>query len=89
MRLERPRRRLLGLALLGAVLALLLGAVNVEMTVLRQPWNPGIPRNAAALGGSAQAASCVRPGVIFCMLKLFLDAPASPGRPTAEDRGAL
>lgn len=79
MRLEQPRRWPLTLALLGVVLALLLGAVNVEMTAVPAPWNPGVPGSVVVFGGSDQAASPVRPRTIVCMLKLFLNAPAAPG----------
>ena len=77
------------LALLGVVLALLLGAVNVEMAAVRPPWNAGVPRSVIVFGGSDQAASPVKPRAIVCMLKLFLNAPAAPGRPNAEAHRAL
>jgi hypothetical protein len=89
MRLERPRRWPLTLALLGVVLALLLGAVNVEMAAVPAAWNPGAPGSVIVFGGSDQAASPVKPRTIVCMLKLFLNAPAAPGRPNAEAHRTL
>jgi hypothetical protein len=86
MRLERPKRRLLMLAMLGTVLAVLLGAVNVEMTAVRPPWNTGVPRS--VIVGPDQAASPVKPRAILCMLKLFRNAPAA-GRPNGEVHRAL
>ena len=77
------------LALLGVVLALLLGAVNVEMAAVPPPWNAGAPRSVIVFGGSDQAASPVKPRGIICMLKLFLNASAAPGRPNAEVHRAL
>jgi len=77
------------LALLGVVLALLLGAVNVEMAVVRPVWSAGVPRSVIVVGGSDQAASPVKPRVIICMLKRFLNAPAPPWRPNAEVHRAL
>jgi hypothetical protein len=89
MRLERPRRWPLTLALLGVVLALLLGAVNVEMAAVGAPWNADVTRSVIVFGESDQAASPVKPRTIVCMLKLFLNAPAAPGRPNAEAHRAL
>jgi hypothetical protein len=74
MRLERPRRWPLTLALLGVVLALLLGAVNVEMAAVGAPWNADVTRSVIVFGESDQAASPVKPRTIVCMLKLFLNA---------------
>ncbi len=85
MRLERPRRWPLTLALLGIVLALLLGAV----AAVPAPWNPGVPGSVIVFGGSDQAASPVKPRTTVCMLKLFLNAPAAPGRPNIEAHRAL
>ena len=76
------------LALLGVVLAFLLGAVNVEMAAVRPPLNAGGPQNIIVFRGSDQAAS-VKPRTIVCMLKLFLNAPAAPGTPNAEAHRAL
>jgi hypothetical protein len=87
MRLERPRRWPLTLALL--VLALLLGAVNVEMAAVPASWSPGAPAGVIVFGGSDQAASPVKPRTIVCMLKLFLNAPAAPGTPNAEAHRVL
>jgi hypothetical protein len=89
MRLERPRRWPSMLALLGVVLALLLGAVNVEMAAVGAPWNADVTRSVIVFGGSDQAASPVKPRTIVCMLKLFLNAPAALGRPNAEAHRAL
>jgi hypothetical protein len=77
------------LALLGVVLALLLGAVNVEMAAVGAPWNANVTRSVIVFGGAGQAASPVKPGTIVCMLKLFLNAPAAPGRLNAEAHRAL
>jgi hypothetical protein len=87
MRLERPRRWASMLTLLAVVLALLLGAVNVEMAAVGAPWNADVTRS--VFGGSDQAASPVKPRTIVCMLKLFLNAPAAEGRPNAEAHRAL
>jgi hypothetical protein len=84
-----PRRWPLTLALLGVVLALVLGAVNVEMAAVPAPWNPGAPQSVIVFGGSDQAASPVKPRTIVCMLKLFLKEPAAPGRPNAEAHRTL
>ena len=89
MRLERPKRRPLMLTLLGTVLALLLGAVDVEIAAVRPPWTAGVPRSVIVSGGPDQAASPVKPRTILCMLKLFRNAPAAPGRSNAEARRAL
>jgi hypothetical protein len=89
MRLERPKRRLLMLALLGVVLTLLLAAADVETIALRPPSNTGIPRSVIAFGGPDQAAIPVKPRVIICMLKRFLDAPEAPERPNDEFHRAL
>jgi hypothetical protein len=87
MRLQRPRRWPLRLALLGVALALLLGAVN--MAAAPAPWNPWVPGSVIVFGGSDQAASPVKPRTIVCMLKLFLNEPAAPGRPNAEAHRTL
>ena len=89
MRLERPRRWASTLALFGVVLALLLGALNVEMAAVRAPWNADVTRSVIVFGGADQAASPVKPRTIVCMLKLFLNAPAATGRPNAEAHRAL
>jgi hypothetical protein len=89
MRLERPKRWASMLALLGVVLALLLGAVNVEMAAVRAPWNADVTRSVIVFGASDQAASPVKPRAIVCMPRLFLNAPAAPGRPNAEAHRAL
>jgi hypothetical protein len=69
MRLERPTRWASMLALLGVVLALLLGAVNVEVTAVRAPWNADVTRSVLVFGGSDQAANPLKPRTIVCMLK--------------------
>jgi hypothetical protein len=89
MRLERPKRQLLTLALIGTVLAIILGAVNVEMAAVWPPWRGGIPPSVSVSSRSEQAASPIKPRAILCMLKLFRDAPAAPRRRNAEGRRAL
>ncbi len=89
MRLERPKRRLLMLTLLGTVLTLILGAVDVEMAAVRPPWNARVPRSVIVSGGPDQTASPVKPRTILCMLKLFRNSPAAPGRSNAEAHRAL
>jgi hypothetical protein len=71
------------LALLGVVLAFLLGAVNAGPAAVRPPLNAGGPQNMIVFGGSDQAAGPVKPRTIVCMLKHFLNAPAAPGTLTA------
>jgi hypothetical protein len=77
------------LVMLGTVLALLLGAVNVEMAAVRPPWNAGVPWSVIVSGGPDQAPSTVKPRAILCMLKLFRNAPAAAERPNAEVHRAL
>jgi hypothetical protein len=84
MRLERPRHRLLLLVLLGVVLALLLGAVNVEMAAVRPAWNAAVPGSVIVFGRPAQAGGPVQPRVIMCMLYRLFNTTGRPGRPSAE-----
>jgi hypothetical protein len=72
------------LVLLGVVLALLLGAVNVEMVAVRPPWNTTVPRSVIVFGGSDQTGSPLAPRMIMCMLNRLFKATGAPGRPNAE-----
>lgn len=71
------------LALLEVALALLLGAVTVEMGAVRPSWNAGVPRSVIVFDGSDQGARPVKPRAILCMLNRFLNATGARGRSSA------
>ena len=77
------------LAILGAASVFLLEAVTVEMGAIQPAWNAGVPRSVIVFVGSDEAASSVKPGMILCMLKQLLNAPAAPGRANADGHRAL